>query len=186
MSIFNSHLTDFSATYDIVLNICFWFFLSLLVLRLEVSVLGLHPIHTFGVLIVAHSFTRCSRFRWIPCSEWPQEMPCGTERLRSWDRLTFLIHKTVSYKKKKKGFQPLNFRVISLAATDNYKKYRIFADDSQISWTSPLNSRFVSNHISDISTWTSLILASTRSRLQDKDSGASSLFERWSKETAVE
>lgn len=74
------------------------------------------------------------------------------------DKLEFLIHKIVSYKKKKKKsgcFQPWNFRVISLGAIDNWNNYHLSADDSQIERTSSLNSRFISDCMFDISTGTS-------------------------------
>ena len=69
-------------------------------------------------------------------------------------------------KKKKWCFQSWNFRVISLVATDNWNKYHLSADVSQIVWTSPLNSRLTSDCMFDISIGTRLILSSARMDLR--------------------
>lgn len=130
MSIFSSHPTDLSATYDIVLSHCCWYFVrSLISQHWKFLCFDFTPIPTFGVLILAQSFKCWGRLKFIwqlNTMEWVTSvMPRGTQELSSRDRWKFLIHKTMSFKKKKGCFQPLNFKVISLAATDNQNKYHL-------------------------------------------------------------
>lgn len=54
MPIFNSHLTDLSTAYDIVLGLCCWFFLSSLISQHWMfQCVDFIPTHTFGALILA-------------------------------------------------------------------------------------------------------------------------------------
>lgn len=146
-------------------TLCCWLFLSSLASSYwKFQSLDFIPIHTFDFLSLltvlpaeAPEYHRMTDLRW-----------CHVEQKNCLaDRLEFLIHKIVSYKKKKSGcFQPWNFRIISLAATDNWNKYHLSANDPQIVWTSPPNSRFISDCMFDISTGPCLILSSTRMDLR--------------------